>query len=311
MSFFDEFDAFNPFGKLSFIQENELIDNSFNSYNSFSQEKEDDNIKNDCKIDITSKITQPTLNQNLTNEDINDNHDFNGNQNKIISENIIDCNYLNGNQNINMNLNENYTIKKKEFEFKTERKILGRKRKDSNEVGKHGKDSGDNIIRKIKSCLLNFLLIFINSFIYEKYNGNIGEGKYKKAILKINQQQIINDKNNKIFMKKTLKEIFSNKLSKKFSTFDSEHNKKLIEFLLNESDIEKRKEFQNLFSLTFLDCLNHFSGIKLLSNLKGMKSLNDLCKKFEDDQAYIKSIKYYTFNFEKIIMDKKSRNRTK
>ena len=210
-----------------------------------------------------------------------------------------------------MNLNENYTIKKKEFEFKTERKILGRKRKDSNEVGKHGKDSGDNIIRKIKSCLLNFLLIFINSFIYEKYNGNIGEGKYKKAILKINQQQIINDKNNKIFMKKTLKEIFSNKLSKKFSTFDSEHNKKLIEFLLNESDIEKRKEFQNLFSLTFLDCLNHFSGIKLLSNLKGMKSLNDLCKKFEDDQAYIKSIKYYTFNFEKIIMDKKSRNRTK
>ena len=292
MSFFDEFDAFNPFGKLSFIQENELIDNSFNSYNSFSQEKEDDNIKNDCKIDITSKITQPTLNQNLTNEDINDNHDFNGNQNKIISENIIDCNYLNGNQNINMNLNENYTIKKKEFEFKTERKILGRKRKDSNEVGKHGKDSGDNIIRKIKSCLLNFLLIFINSFIYEKYNGNIGEGKYKKAILKMNQQQIINDKNNKIFMKKTLKEIFSNKLSKKFSTFDSEHNKKLIEFLLNESDIEKRKEFQNLFSLTFLDCLNHFSGIKLLSNLKGMKSLNDFCKKFEDDQAYIKSIKY-------------------
>ena len=292
MSFFEEFDDFNPLGKFGFIPENELIDNLLNSYNSFSQEKEDDNDKNIFKIDITNKITQATLNQNLTNENIKDYQDFNESQNIII------------------NLNENIPIEHI-YEFKTEKKVLGRKRKDSNEVGKHGKYSEDNIFRKIKSCLLNFLLIFINSFIYEKYNGNIGEGKFKKEILKINQEQIINDKNNKIFIKKTLKEIFSCEISKKFSTFDSEHNKKLIKVLLNESDIEKRKEFKNLFSLTFLDCLNHFSGIKLLSNLKGMKSLNDLCKKFEDDQTYMKLLKNYTFNFEKIIMNKRSRNRVK
>jgi hypothetical protein len=290
MNFFDGFDAPNPFSNFGFSPEDELNDYPFNSYNSdnsFSLEKDNDNI-----INTESKITQPTLNQNLPNENIINVHDLDRNQNK------------------SMNLNGNHIIEKK-IEFKTEKKVLGRKRKNSNEIGQHGKVSGDNIIRKIKSCLLNFLLFFLNAIIYKKYNGNIGEGKYRKEIFKMNQGQIINDKNNKQFIYKTLKDIFSYEISGKYTNFDSDHNEKLIEFLLNESDKEKRKEFQNLFSLTFLDCLNHFAGIKPLPILKGMKSLNDFCKKFEDDETYLNSIKNYVFNFEKIIMDKKSRNRTK
>ena len=290
MNFFDGFDDFNGFDDFFFNPENELFDNLYNSFDSVNQEKQDDNINNISKVDLINKDTQPTLNQNLEKENIKNNHDFKENKNK------------------SLNLSENDTTK---YKFKTEQRILGRKRKNSNEVGNHGKESGDNIIRKIKSCLLNYLRIFINFFIYGIYHGNTGEGKYKKEILKINQEQIINDKNNKKFIKKTLKEIFSYKLSGKYSNFDCEHNKKIIEILLNESDNKKKEEFQNLFGLTFLDCLNHFSGIKLLPILKGMKSLKDFCKKFENEQTYLDSLKDYCLNFEQIIMNKKSRNRTK
>ena len=290
MNCFYAFDDFNSFGGFCFNLENEQIDYSFDLLDSVNQEKEEDNINNISKVDIIKKDTQPTSNQNLKKENIKNDHDFNGNQNK------------------SLNLSENNTTK---YMFKTEQQTLGRKRKNSNEVGKHGKESEDNIIRKIKSHLLNYIRIFINLFIYEIYHGNIGEGEYKKEILTINAEQIINDKNNKKFIKKTLKEIFSYKLSRKYSNFDSDHNKNIIEILLNESDNEKKKQFQNLFSLTFLDCLNHFSGIKLLPILKGMKSLNDFCKKFENDQNYLNSLKNHCLNFEQIIINKKSRNRTK
>ena len=293
LNFYDQFNDFNSFGGFCFSPENEQIDNLFNAsdlFDSINQEKEEDNINNISIIDIKNKNTQPTSNQNSIKDNIKSDHDFNENQ------------------NMSIDLSENHTTK---YKFKTEQRILGRKRKNSNEVGKHGKESGDNIIRKIKSHLLDYLRIFINLFIYGIYHGNIDEGKYKKEILKINQEQIINDKNNKKFIKKTLKEIFSYKLSGKYSNFDSDHNKKIIEILLNESDNEKKEEFQYLFGLTFLDCLNHFSGIKLLPILKGMKSLKDFCKIFENDKTYMKKLKYYCSNFEQIIMNKKSRNRTK
>ena len=293
MNVFEQFNDFNSFGGFYFSPENEQIDNLFNSsdlFDSINQEKEEDNINNFSKIDIIKKNTMPTSNQNSIKDNIKSDYDFNENQNK------------------SLNLSGNDTTK---YKFKTEQRILGRKRQNSNEVGKHGKESGDNIIRKIKSRLLNYLRIFINLFIYGIYHGNIGEGKYKKEILKINQEQIINDKNNKKFIKKTLKEIFSYKLSGKYSNFGSDHNIKIIEILLNESDNEKKEKFQNLFSLTFLECLNHFSGIKLLPILKGMKSLNDFCKIFENDKTYLNSFKHYCLNFEQIIMNKKSRNRTK
>ena len=291
MNYFDDFEL-NPFGHFGCFDlnpENILKNGSFNL---FSQENGGDNDKNIIQVDLlTNKNTHPTLNLNLSNENNIDNHD------------------LYESQNMNMNLNENPIIENNPEDNK-EKKKRGRKRKMTKEVGEHNKYSEDNIIRKIKSKLLNYLTIFINSLINEKYNGNIGQGKFIKEILKINQEQIINNKFNKILINKTLKDIFSQNISGRFSTFDSDHNKKLIELLLNEVDEKKKIEFQNLFSLTFMECLNHFSGIKSLPILKGMKLLKDLCKKFEDDQTYVNLLKYNVLNFEKIIMDKKSRNRS-
>jgi len=285
-----EFDSYNNFD-FSSLNPEAVIKNE--SLKLFHQIKADDNNKNNTDIDITNKNTICTLNLNKN----------------IINENLVDSYCLNENKNKKLNKNDIFKNKPKD---KSKKKILGRKRKDYKEISEHNKYSEDNIIRKIKSTLLNFLSTFINSFIYEKYNGRIGEGIFKKEILKINQDQIIKDKNNKEFINKTIKDIFSNKLSGKYTNFDSEHNKKLIEFLINkEKDEEKKISFRKLFNLTFMDSLNHFSGIKQIPILNGMKLLKDLCKKFEEDRDYVNLLKYNTYNFEKIIMDKKNRNRTK
>ena len=44
-------------------------------------------------------------------------------------------------------------------------KKIGRKRKNDNSVSKHSKDSHDNIVTKIKSKILSYLLIFVNSIL--------------------------------------------------------------------------------------------------------------------------------------------------
>ena len=271
---------------------------------SFNQIDEDDKDKDPFRIDTAIRYTQPTLNQNYEKENILEYY-LNESQNMNISAD------LNERQNIIINIDTIGNKPKNKSKDKEEKKMLGRKKKDSNEAGKHDKYSEDNIIRKIKSTLLNYLRIFINLFIYKKFNGNIGEGIFRKEILKMNQDQITLGKYDKQFIKSTLKDIFSHKLSKKYSTFDSDHNQKLIELLLNETDEKKRIEFQKLFSLTFMECLNHFSGTKSLSILNGMKLLNDLCKKFEDDQSYVNLLKYYTFNFKNTIEIKRSRKRSK
>ena len=76
----------------------------------------------------------------------------------------------------------------KEKEKETNKKyFLRRKKKDSNETGKHNKYSEDNIIKKIKGSLLIVLYKFINVMINKIYNANNGHGIFQKQLLKINQ----------------------------------------------------------------------------------------------------------------------------
>jgi hypothetical protein len=189
--------------------------------------------------------------------------------------------------------------------------VLGRKTKNSNEKGKHTKYSEDNIIRKIKACVLNIVYIFLNNILYKMYRGDLGKGIFKKEFKKLNQKQIINGKDNKKFLYRTLKDIFSEDISTKFSCYRNDHNKRLIEFLLNENNYEIRTKFNRIFSLTFFDLLRHLRNDINIPELEGIGSLNELYEKFEDDEDYSSLIHYYIVNFEKTIMMKKNRNRSK
>ena len=150
---------------------------------------------------------------------------------------------------------------------------------------------------------------FINDVINKIYKGNIGHGIFQKQLLKINQNQVIVSKNNKQFLNKTLKDIFSDNISTKYSTYSSSHNRDLIKDLLNETDEEKRIKLNKLFNLTFIDCLRHFRGSEIIEELHGLDSLESVLKKFEDDKGYLKLFKHYCLNLEEVIYNKQSRSK--
>ena len=190
-------------------------------------------------------------------------------------------------------------------------KKFGRKRKDSSETGKHNKYSGDNLFRKCKGVILNSLYILINNIIEENYKNDSDYDKKNKKLLKINQNQIINSevKFNKEFISTKLKDIFSDKVTSRCSRYSVDHNKNLIQNLLNEKDEQKKKLFEKIFNLTFLECLNHFRGTKPIKELEDLIKYDDVCKNFEEDEDYLYSFKFYIDNYEKIIEKKKSRKK--
>ena len=213
---------------------------------------------------------------------------------------------------INLNEKNNNILEyEQEKEIKSYKKALGRKRNYSNEIGKHNKYSEDNILRKIKSSILSYLFNFINSTIFNLYEGNIRKGISKKELKKINQSQIVDAKSNQEFLVKSLKDIFSDDISTKYSFYSADYNKKLIKELLNENDYEKRIKFKKLFSLTFLDCLMHIRGNKYFTELEGIESFEKYTSKFKDDKEYLYLFNYYISHFEEIIIRKKRRKRRK
>ena len=80
---------------------------------------------------------------------------------------------------------------------------------------------------------------------------------------------------------------------------------------------EKRKYFNDLFGLTFLDCLDHFINKKFFPILQGLQLFNEIIndsnkskKEHLDINAqddYIDTLKYNLENYEYILRKKKSR----
>ena len=193
------------------------------------------------------------------------------------------------------------------------KKILGRKKKDTNEKGFHNRNTEDNMTRKCKHLILENTLIYLNDRIRKIYNNNIYNDNDEKELKKINQRQILSSKAdyNKEFLNKTLKEIFSDNITTKYSTYPLTHNKIVINNLLNEKDEEKRKVLRRLFNLTFLDCLNHFNGKKPIPELEGFIKLDEACSKLNLDEDNMNILKNFVINYEEKIMNKKVRNREK
>ena len=133
-----------------------------------------------------------------------------------------------------------------------------------------------------------------------------------ERLLKINQKQIkiYKVKDNTLFLYKSLKDFFSDDISTKYKKYYLDHNKTLIEKLLNEENEDNKKFFEKLFNLTPLDCLKHFRNEENIEELEGLEKLDASCEKFKkknDSEKYIEIFHYYVKNFEKIIQIKKER----
>ena len=128
----------------------------------------------------------------------------------------------------------------------------------------------DILRRKLKTLVINNAFIFINGKIKNsnfKIRNIEGDIKREKKIVE-----------ERIFMDKTLGEIFSNKVSDRFSTIQNkvDYNKKKIDKLRNSNN-----ELKNIFDITFIQCLNHFIGKESLELLNGMTTFEKIA--FNDE----------------------------
>ena len=192
--------------------------------------------------------------------------------------------------------------------------LLNKKRNNDNVITKSCKLRNDNLKRKCKHLVIENVLKFINNKIYEVYEGNIGDGLLIKKLFKLNQSQIINTdvQFNKDFLSKTLKDILSQNITNHMTSYDRNHNKRLIDRII----IEKKEVFEQLFNLTFIDCLDHFIGNKKIKELNGLTLFNELketiIKKCEKDgELYYENLRIFLTGFANIIKKAKPRKKRK
>lgn len=192
-------------------------------------------------------------------------------------------------------------------------KKIGRKKKDDTSKRNHNKFTDDNVRRKCKHLVLNCVKDFINEKIKFLYNDDIGNSIFKKQLLSFNKEQKFNAtiEYNKLFLYKKLKEIFSETISTRFTNYDSNHNKILIEKLENDRDEYKSQYFKRLFNFTFIDCVKHFRRIHYFKELDGMKCFDEVKEQFSGEKEYVEILSYYLENYEEIIKRKKARKSTK
>ena len=193
--------------------------------------------------------------------------------------------------------------KKAYFEINSKKKI-GRKPKTSVAKSEHTKFSHDNILRKIKVKFLHKIINFMNRLIITKYSTKIHMLKHLKG--KISQDNSISF--NKMLLNSKLKDIFSNKISKKCKQFAPDHNKKLIEKIYNENIQIKTI---SILEKTLFECLEHFRGSKYYPELEGVeKQYECVIKDMEsagESNEYIDLFKDFLSRYEEYYKNKKSK----
>ena len=259
-------------------------------------------MKCNSTYDINNKFATNTFEEYILN---NVNEENNG---SLIINEIQDDNQSSKLVN-NSFLNKNYEFFLEKHDKKRKNNNLGRKRKNSSEKGAHNKYTSDNLIRKCKAVMINILSNLINKKISENYFDELTFQNKRRKLMKMHQHQIVNSniKYNQLFLNKTLKEIFSENLSKRCTTYSKDHNKNMITELLNDKDLKKREIFEDLFNLTFLDCVKHFRGSKFIIGLKDLQNYDKVVEKLDGDEDYKESFRCYIDNFETIIENKRSR----
>lgn len=188
------------------------------------------------------------------------------------------------------------------------KKKRGRKTIDDHSNSNHNKESQDNIIKKIKSKLFEYLLKFINSLLniilknnLKNFNNNKNKREEKEQLIKkIEYKTIVDDtqrKNNLKFLQMPLKDLFSNNISSKYSTKNKNLNKNIIKELLTK---EKDNEIiMFVLNMTFGDWLDIFIYKKELSELKLFNIDNYKIKIISDSFERIDKLleEIYNLNF--------------
>jgi hypothetical protein len=199
---------------------------------------------------------------------------------------------------------------------------LGKKRRKKTpknyKNGNHTKFCYDNMVRKVKQRLIYSILKFSSSSIKAiKVKKNLFSKKVfisKPCFMKIEQEIIknINKDYNLYLLNSKLKDIFSNKISKKCKQFAPDHNKKLIEKIYNENIQIKTI---SILEKTLFECLEHFRGSKYYPELEGLEQQYEcVIKDMEsagESNEYIDLFKDFLSRYEEYYNNIKSKPQNK
>jgi hypothetical protein len=201
--------------------------------------------------------------------------------------------------------------------------FLGRKKKNSGEIGLHNKYSENNRVRKFKVIMKDALLDLINSKIKENINLTLFIGQKEfvvDGLLNISQKQIIstNVMDNRQLLDKTIREIFSDEIAQNFRRYPKNYNKIVIDKIY---EIENEEKIIPILDLKFIDCIKYFRKEENYMDDERFFCLKGLEKKFENlsidlinegnDEKYINMLFDLIYNFENIFLTKKSRKSRK
>ena len=206
------------------------------------------------------------------------------------------------------------------IEIKNDKEDQHKKRgviKKSKSIVTHDKMSSDNILKKIKSSLLNkYIINFLNEIIKLKLE------KYKLVKLDYRYINELKKENELNYLKMALKEIFSMDISKKYSKFGNDYNKKIIEQIINKDD-----SINFIFNLTYSDFIDLFTHKKKIEDIKALNIKLDIncceeIKKYipkvesfyselkgKNDIKYSTLVIFYLYNLERVIKLKQNRKK--
>jgi hypothetical protein len=192
-------------------------------------------------------------------------------------------------------------------------KKIGRIKKDSSLKGIHNKFSQDNIIRKIKRRFHANLRLYINNE-YKKYicTKNQRKKNINNWIKKINPKissEIRKEENLKWFESK-IYQIFSENISKRYSSYNPDLNKRKIERLI------KLNEATNVINILNTNIGTIFNKYVNNEKIVGFKTLKDDVEELKKDmektnqeniKEYLSKYEYVAKNLKNIFLKKNQR----
>ena len=170
--------------------------------------------------------------------------------------------------------------------------------------------TSNTIVKMIRRKIIDAIIKFINKKIKYYLKNNINHGRFIKQFKQIDKSDLSHSKveYDKKFIYLKLKDIFSKDISQKISLHPPEHNRNLVQSLINE-ETEGHMYFSEFFELTFLDCLEHIRGTKNIELLYGLNNMNDIFDSYKDNNILYDKLIDYVKSFEKFLERKKSRTK--
>jgi hypothetical protein len=171
------------------------------------------------------------------------------------------------------------------FYTKKVQKITKRGRRNSGFISfikpKHSRKTKDNLVRKIKRHFIKSLINYIN-YLYKNHSGKSKEFLKKikpKFVDAPNNQESLN------FFYMTLRQIFSEDLSKKYVRFSPDYNRKQIEILYDKNEPKEvidimNKTLKEMYEIYVSNQIDEFKLEKDLSEIES-KAKKDILYEFK------------------------------